>query len=451
MIEDPNTQKKLKILKLNPCSIICLSQTAKLPDGTTKRFRKDYGNIEELANSIVERGQIQPIVVTEQGDGYLLVAGERRLRACIFRQLTIDAVLKEDLSKLELKMIELDENLKRKDIDWEEQCEALRQLHELMLKEKGHSYKDKEGWNIQKTASYLGLSVGTVSQDVNLADKLNEHPELRKRVNKLNKASARKLVKQVLEAQLIEKSMLDKGIEIDYNLKNVACEVGIKELTNNSIHCLITDPPFALDNIVKAEKTGDLKWSYNLTNTNVGDEMTLWKTYEKLIPELKRVLVEGAHFYIFLGMGWYCRLVKMLRENGFIVDDQPIIWYKERVSIPPRGAHYMSSYEACLFGHKPPQKRVLFKSRPNVISIPAINPASRVHSLQKPFELLKLFIENSTSPGETVLDCFCGSGATLLAAQQLHRNSVGFELDKGNYLRALDWFRKETKDESNKN
>ncbi len=449
MIPDPNTQKKLKILKLNPCSIVCRSQAEKYhPEGVMKRFRKDFGDIEGLANSIKKYGQIHPIVVTKENNDYILVAGERRLRACIFGQMTIDAVLKEELTGFQAKMLELEENAKRKDIDWEEQCEAVRQIHELMISEKGHTYNEKEGWNIEKTANYLGLSVGTVSQDVNLANKLKEHPELKKKVRKLNKASARKLVKQVLEARIIEDKLKKEGKTVDFNLTNVACEVGIKQLPNKSVHCLITDPPFALDNISKVSKgTTDVGMQYNVTNTNVGDEKVLLETYMKLVPELHRVLVDGAHFYIFLGFGWYCRLVGLLRAHGLVVDDQPIIWNKCRTSLPARGAHYMSSYEACLFGHKPPQDRILFKPVANVLDIPAINPASRVHPLQKPFDLLKLFIENSTSPGETVLDCFCGSGATLLAAHKLNRNSVGFELDKGNYLRAIDWFSKEINDE----
>jgi len=421
-----------------------------VPKDTMRRYRKDFGDIESLARSIKERGQIQPIVVTQNDNNeYVLVAGERRLRACVFNQICVEAILKEDLTDLEAKLIELEENAKRKDIDWEEQCEAVRQIHELMIKEKGHAYKEKDGWNIAKTANYLGISVGTVSQDVNLANKLIEHPELKKRVTHLNKASARKLVKQVLEAKLIEAKMTEQGVKINYNLRNIACEVGIKDLPDNSVHCLITDPPFALDKIVKNSKgTADIGMQYNLTKTNVGEEAKLWMIYKQLIPELYRVMVDGAHFYIFLGMGWYCRLVKMMRENGFIVDDLPLIWNKMTVSTPARGAHYMSSYEACIFGHKPPQNRVLFKSRPNVLSVSAIAPAKRVHPLQRPFELLKIFIENSSSPGETILDCFCGSGSTLLAAQQLHRNSVGFELDKGNYLRALDWFSKESENEN---
>jgi len=450
MIPDPKTQKVPTILKLNPCSIICPSQGSDAHPSITRRFRKDFGDIPELAQSIKKRGQIHPIVVTKTDEGYLLVAGERRLRACIFGQMTIDAILKEELTDFQAKILELEENTRRKDIDWEEQCEAVRQIHELMIKEKGHSYKDEDGgWNLKKTANYLGISIGTAQQDVSLAQRLQDHPELRAKVQRLNKVSARKYVKQVLEARVLEKSLEKRGIDIgDIKLTNINCIEGIKQLESNSIHCLITDPPFALDKIVKIGG-GDNKGKdaaplqYNVTETNVSDELTLWNTYENLIPELKRVLVDGAHFYIFLGFGWYCRLVEMLRKNGFIVDDQPLIWNKCRTTIPARGAHYMSSYEAILFGHKPPQDRVLFRSKPNVLSIPALPTNNRVHPMQKPFELLKIFIENSSSPGETVLDCFAGSGSTLLAAHQLQRNSVGFELDKGNYLRAMEWFRME--------
>ena len=448
MIPDPKTQKVPTILKLNPCSIICPSQCSEAYPSITRRFRKDFGDIQGLAESIKKHGQIHPVVVTKTDAGYLLVAGERRLRACIFGQMTIDAVLKEDLTDFQAKMLELEENAKRKDIDWEEQCEAVRQIHELMIKEKGHSYKDEDGgWNLKKTANYLGISIGTAQQDVALAQRLIDNPELKKRVQKLNKVSARKLVKQVLDARIIEKAMEEKGVDIgNISLTNINCVTGIKQLSANSIHCLITDPPFALDKIStvgsgtnKGKDAAGLQ--YNVTSTNVGLEMELWNTYENLIPELKRVLVDGAHFYLFLGFGWYCRLVEMLRKNGFVVDDQPLIWNKCRTTIPARGAHYMSSYEAILFGHKPPQNRILLKSKPNVLSIPALHTTNRVHPMQKPFELLKIFIENSSSPGETILDCFAGSGSTLQAARALQRNSIGFELDKDNYLRAMEWLK----------
>ena len=424
-------------------------QDIQISDKNSPRYRIDFGDILAMSESLKEFGLIQPIVVskpTEPGGKYLLIAGERRLRAACFIAWTkIECTLKESLPPYERKLLELEENVRRKDINWEEQCEATRQLHELKTKELGKSYEDKEkGWNLDKTAKTLHVSVGKVSQDIKLATQLIEHPELRKRASKMDKVSARKYVNQTLSAKILEKTMLKKGISIDLNLKNISCVEGIRKIPNNSVHLLVTDPPFALDKISKVgDGSSDVGLQYNITQTNVSTESELEKVYEQLIPELFRVMVDGAHFYMFLGMGWYTRLVHLFRMSCFVVDDLPLIWYKERTTTLPRGCHYMSSYEACLFGYKPPQNRGLLKSRPNVISIPAIPPQIRVHPLQKPSELINLFIENSSSPGETVLDCFSGSGATLLCAHKLHRNSLGFELDKDNYYRSLKWFEKE--------
>lgn len=54
----------------------------------------------------------------------------------------------------------------------------------------------------------------------------------------------------------------------------------------------------------------------------------------------------------------------------------------------------------------------------------------KVHPTQKPVALLKKLIDIFTDEGEVVIDPCCGSGTTLLAAQQMMRRSYGFEVDK---------------------
>ena len=53
-----------------------------------------------------------------------------------------------------------------------------------------------------------------------------------------------------------------------------------------------------------------------------------------------------------------------------------------------------------------------------------------LYPTQKNHDLLKQVIQSSTKQGDLVLDCFAGSGTTLLAAQELKRNWVGIDLNK---------------------
>ena len=57
------------------------------------------------------------------------------------------------------------------------------------------------------------------------------------------------------------------------------------------------------------------------------------------------------------------------------------------------------------------------------------HPEERYHPTQKPLSLMVWVIENYTSPGDTVLDCFMGSGTTGVACVQTGRNFIGIELD----------------------
>lgn len=65
----------------------------------------------------------------------------------------------------------------------------------------------------------------------------------------------------------------------------------------------------------------------------------------------------------------------------------------------------------------------------NVFSIPNII-GNKFHPTEKPVELMKIFIEQSTEEGDIVLEPFCGAGATCVAAKELGRGYVAAELEK---------------------
>ncbi len=64
----------------------------------------------------------------------------------------------------------------------------------------------------------------------------------------------------------------------------------------------------------------------------------------------------------------------------------------------------------------------------NLLQIPNIK--NKVHPTQKPVELMKILIENSSNEGDIVVDCFAGSGSTGVACLETGRRFFGCEIDK---------------------
>src|SRR6056297_2846088 len=134
-----------------------------------ERFRKDFGDIEELAKSIEQHGLIQPPVVHNDGT---LIAGERRYRACKMLELEeIEVRTLNDLTELEMRELELEENLHRKAFTWDEEVKAKEEIHRIKQLQHGERIKghDSDGWGVKDTAEVLDESLGTVSQDIKLA------------------------------------------------------------------------------------------------------------------------------------------------------------------------------------------------------------------------------------------------------------------------------------------
>jgi len=105
---------------------VTISRISPNPHQPRKRFDED--ELASLAQSIIEHGILQPILVTETIDGYQLVAGQRRLRAARMAGLArIPAVVRQlaDREQLELALVE---NLQREDLDPIEAARAYRQL-----------------------------------------------------------------------------------------------------------------------------------------------------------------------------------------------------------------------------------------------------------------------------------------------------------------------------------
>jgi site-specific DNA-methyltransferase (adenine-specific) len=91
----------------------------------------------------------------------------------------------------------------------------------------------------------------------------------------------------------------------------------------------------------------------------------------------------------------------------------------------------MNSCEFILFLRKGKAKRINNLGSKTILKVD--NVRGKLHPTQKPVELMKILIENSSNEGDVVLDPFMGSGSTGVACLNTNRNFIGIELDK-NYF-----------------
>ncbi|HDR5039329.1 TPA: ParB/RepB/Spo0J family partition protein [Bacillus anthracis] len=114
--------------KINDEKIQILSIDKIYPNPNQPRKNFDEGGIEELANSIKAHGIIQPIIVTEDAKGYMIIAGERRWRAAKSIELKEVPCIVKHYNERQLLEVSLIENLQRQDLNVIEEAKAYQYL-----------------------------------------------------------------------------------------------------------------------------------------------------------------------------------------------------------------------------------------------------------------------------------------------------------------------------------
>ena len=137
------------------------------PNQPRKTFDKE--SLNELAESIRIHGLIQPIIVNKTDDSYMIIAGERRFRACKLCGLTeIDAIVK-NYSNKQIAEISIIENLQREDLNPVEVAKGIRKL------------MDEYGLTQEKVAERIGKPRSAVANSVRI---LSLYPEVLELVEK---------------------------------------------------------------------------------------------------------------------------------------------------------------------------------------------------------------------------------------------------------------------------
>lgn len=397
------------------------------------RGRKEFARIEELSNSIKQQGFINPILcapsATQEGK-FEIIAGERRYRGAVLAGLTeVPITFREGISALDLKVMELEENVCRQDLSWQEECELHRQIDELKRS------KDPN-WEQKDTAKLVQLTSGHVSAQIKMAKKLKENPELRAKIKNLPMRAAEQVIECEEQVAKVERLQSQGKLAITTDLRLGSCLDLIKDLPTGSIDCLIMDPPYGVEELEVLRTSG----SNSMTGHQMMSEhhnMTIdevLKLLTKLGPELARVMKPGAHFYCFAACQYLNEFAKALAP---LEAKWPCnLWLRERPTTIGYGYNFMSRAEFVLYGCNPPQSIRLSENHTNIFEHPDVPRNQRMYPTEKPINLLKEFIKLSTKLGDTVLDCFAGSASTMKAARELGRKSIGFEINPDSWKRA---------------
>lgn len=214
-------------------------------------------------------------------------------------------------------------------------------------------------------------------------------------------------------------------------LINGGCLEYMRTLENESINLIVTDPPYPTTSRGHAGNSGGMLQKEINKRGKVFEHNNIDCT--EYAPEFYRVLKDGSHCYVMTN---HINLIKMLNvftDCGFHFI-KSLIWNKGNKIM---GQYYMSQFEYILFFRKGYGKKINNCGTADILSVPNKKTkdenGKNIHDTEKPVELMKILIENSTQKGDIVLDPFVGVGGTVLACIESKRDYIGIELDKNYY------------------
>lgn len=427
---------------------------------------------EDLEKSIRLRGLLNPIIVEPTGEGrFRLIAGERRLTAC--RNLGLPKVLVRkatDLTPQESQIIELEENIKRVDLDWQDICRSVAKVHQLYV-------ELDSGWTMAETAAECAISQPTVSLYISVFNEMNEERirnagSVREAYNMINRRDQRRagaaledlletpevpslpaqpVVQLSLEESKEVEALRDLGKPLPKRLEQKLAQVtrpappapAPESILNlsfldwvqtysgpkfNFVHC---DFPYGVDLFSGPQGRGaelgqDGKLGY-------ADSADVYQTLlEAFCQNLNKFMSNSAHLMFWLSADYriisetvstFARLAPSLKFHKF-----PLIWLKsDNAGIAADVRHGPRHvYEACLMASR--GSRNIAKVKGDCYSAPT---DKKLHPSTKPEPMLRHFMEMFVDETTIMLDPTCGSAASLRAAESLGAKHVlGLEIDR---------------------
>jgi site-specific DNA-methyltransferase (adenine-specific) len=187
-----------------------------------------------------------------------------------------------------------------------------------------------------------------------------------------------------------------------------------------SVDLLITDP--AYESLEKHRAVGTTtRLKHSKASSNDWFRVFPNARFGELFHEVFRVLRRNTHFYLFCDAETMFVAKPEAERAGFRFW-KPLVWDKKTIGM---GYHYRARYELILFFEKG-KRRLNDLGVADIISVPRIH---RGYPAEKPWEVSRILVNQSSAPGEIVADPFMGSGSVGEAALRCGRRFRGTDLN----------------------
>ena len=358
--------------------------------GYARNPRKNDEQVDRMIESINEFGFRIPVVAKSDG---LVVDGHLRLKAAKKMGMeTVPVVLADDLTDAQIKAFRLLANRSANWADWDDDLLRL-ELGELQDMDFDLSLT---GFDAEEISSMLDipLDVGGLTDP----DEVPEPPVVP--VTKLG------------DVWVLGNHRLMCG-------DSTSVDAFDKLMSGCSADMVFTDPPYGM-----SYDGGRGKKNFGMIKNDDATGSDLIDLVRDAIATAKASSKDGASFYVCFPWRTYAEFEAALQSCAIEINSC-IVWDKKSVGLGhqdyrPQHEFIFYSKGGQFYGDRS-QADVWYMSRGNT--------GAYVHPTQKPVELIEKALNNSSKSGDVVIDCFGGSGSTLIACEKTGRHARLMELD----------------------
>lgn len=219
------------------------------------------------------------------------------------------------------------------------------------------------------------------------------------------------------------------------------CLAVLKDIPNDSIDLIVTDPPYKVTSRGNAGNSGGMMQKKLSMKGKIFQFNDIKP--QNYLPEFYRVLKDGSHFYLMTNHVNLQEMLNVATECGFKFI-KSLIWNKGNKIM---GQFYMSQFEYILFFRKGKGIKINNCGTSDILNVPnkktKDEEGNNLHDTEKPVELMEILISNSSKVNDIVLDPFMGIGSAGIACKKLNRDFIGIELDEKYFNLAKERINKE--------